>query len=103
MFAFQEVSKPVLPKFDTQLVEHIYDELELIGFAVSASMFDMVRTDFRGDVMARDLKVYEGKVIRLVGDYVCEKYVRTKNGKVMKFGTFFDVNGDFFDTVHFPP
>ncbi|WEK17936.1 MAG: hypothetical protein P0Y49_14130 [Candidatus Pedobacter colombiensis] len=53
--------------------------------------------------MARDLKAYEGKVIRLVGDYVCEKYVRTKNGKVMKFGTFFDVNGDFFDTVHFPP
>jgi DNA-directed DNA polymerase III PolC len=103
MFAFQEVSKPVLPKFDTQLVEHIYDELELIGFAVSASMFDMVRTDFRGDVMARDLKAHEGKVIRLVGDYVCEKYVRTKNGKVMKFGTFFDINGDFFDTVHFPP
>ncbi len=21
----------------------------------------------------------------------------------MKFGTFYDVNGDFFDTVHFPP
>ncbi|WEK17934.1 MAG: DNA polymerase III subunit alpha [Candidatus Pedobacter colombiensis] len=103
MFAFQEVSKPLLPKFDTQLVEHIYDELELIGFAVSASMFDMVRTDFRGDVIACDLKAYEGQVIRLVGDYVCEKYVRTKNGKVMKFGTFFDVNGDFFDTVHFPP
>lgn len=33
----------------------------------------------------------------------CEKYVRTKNGKAMKIGTFFDVNGDFSDTVHFPP
>jgi DNA-directed DNA polymerase III PolC len=95
--------KPVLPKLDHSLLEDLYDELELIGFPVSASMFDLVKADFRGDVPAKDLSGYEGQTLRMVGDFVCDKYVKTKNGKVMKFGTFLDVNGDFFDTVHFPP
>ncbi len=95
--------KPVLPKLETTIVEDMYDEIELIGFPVSATMFDLARTDFRGDVPAVQLKDCEGKTVRIVGDFVCDKLVRTKNGKVMKFGTFFDVNGDFFDTVHFPP
>nr|WP_067060014.1 DNA polymerase III subunit alpha [Mucilaginibacter sp. L294] len=95
--------KPVLPKLDHSLLEDIYDELELIGFPVSATMFDLVKTDFRGDVPAKDLHLYEGQIVRMVGDFVCDKFVQTKNGKVMKFGTFFDVHGDFFDTVHFPP
>jgi DNA polymerase III alpha subunit len=100
---FESMSrKPVLPKLEHSIIEDIYDELELMGFPVSATMFDLIKTDFRGDLPAKDLSNYEGQTVRMVGDFVCDKYVQTKNGKVMKFGTFFDVRGDFFDTVHFP-
>lgn len=94
--------KPVLPKLESSLLEDIYDEIELIGFPVSATMFDLVRSEYRGTAQARDLAHLEGETVRVVGDFVCDKYVRTKNGQEMKFGTFLDVNGDFIDTIHFP-
>ena len=43
-----------------------------------------------------------GKAIRIMGNYVTYKPVRTKRGELMAFGTFLDECGDFFDTVHFP-
>jgi DNA polymerase-3 subunit alpha len=95
--------KPVLPTLDHSLLEDLYDELELIGYTVSAPMFDLVKTSFRGDVNANDLHLKAGQTIRMVGEFVCDKDVRTKNGKWMKFGTFLDAQGDFFDTIHFPP
>ncbi len=38
-----------------------------------------------------------------MGVLITTKYVRTKRGEIMQFGTFLDAPGDFFDTVHFPP
>jgi len=95
--------KPVLPELDYHITEDLYDEIELIGFTVSATMFELAKSSFRGDMPADALANHEGKIVRMVGDFVCDKYVQTKNGKVMKFGTFLDSNGQFFDTVHFPP
>ena len=43
-----------------------------------------------------------GKTIRMLGLLVTIKYVRTIKREWMHFGTFIDVNGRFFDTVHFP-
>jgi len=94
--------KPVLPVLEENVVEDYYDEMELVGFCVSGTLFDLAKNSYRGDVVAKDLLTYEGKVIRIVGDFVCEKFVKTKRGDLMKFGTFIDVNGAFFDTVHFP-
>ena len=94
--------KPVLPKLETSIVEDYYDEIELMGFIISGTLFDLAKSNFTGDTMAKDLLNYEGKTIRMVGDFVAEKYVRTKRGEQMKFGTFLDVEGNFFDTVHFP-
>lgn len=95
--------KPVLPPLEDDILEDYYDEMELIGFGVSGTLFDLARSDFRGAVMAQDLLSVVGQTVRMVGDYVAEKTVRTKRGELMKFGTFFDVKGTFFDTVHFPP
>ena len=94
--------KPVLPPLEENVLEDYYDEMELMGFCVTGSMFDLARSDYRGDVLAKDLAQHEGKIIRMVGDFVCEKFVKTKRGELMKFGTFFDAEGLFFDTVHFP-
>ncbi len=101
---FETVSeKPVLPQLEYSVLEDIYDEMELIGFPVSASLFDLAKSDFKGDALAAGMSEYEGKIIRMVGDFVADKTSHTKRGQQMKFGTFFDANGDFFDTVHFPP
>lgn len=95
--------KPVLPKLESSLLEDIYDEIELIGFPVAASMFDLVKSDYRGTAFAKDLVQLEGNTVRVVGEFVCDKHVTTRNRQQMKFGTFFDAHGDFMDTVHFPP
>lgn len=95
--------KPVLPPLDSHILEDYYDEMELIGFCVSGTLFDLARSDFRGDVQSRELMDHVGRTVRMVGDFVAEKFVKTKRGELMKFGTFLDIEGKFFDTVHFPP
>lgn len=96
------IKKPVLPKLDYNILEDIYDEIELIGFPVTATIFDLVKSDYRGSATAKDLVRLVGETVRIVADYVCDKDVRTKSIQRMKFGTFLDINGDFIDTVHFP-
>ncbi|GHB82787.1 DNA polymerase III subunit alpha [Persicitalea jodogahamensis] len=98
-----ESEKPMLPALEGSLLEDLYDEIELLGFPVSASLFSLTRSDYAGEILSRDLTNYTGRTVRMVGDFVCSKTVRTKQGKLMKFGTFLDTEGDFFDTVHFPP
>lgn len=91
-----------LPELQSSNLEDAYNELELLGFPVTLGMFDLLKTDFRGEVMTNDLLKYEGKLVKLVGNYVCEKTVHTKKNTKMWFGTFLDAAGNFFDTVHFP-
>ena len=92
-----------LPVFETDTLEDAYDEIELLGFPVTISMFDMLRTDYRGDITPNELINYVGKEIRMVGDFVTAKYVPTVRKETMAFGTFLNHEGKFFDTVHFPP
>jgi DNA-directed DNA polymerase III PolC len=100
---FRIKSKPFqLPELESSLLEDAYQEFELLGYPVSQNMFDLLKTKYRGDVMALELKAYVGKVVKMVGQYVCEKTVHTKNNRKMWFGTFLDSKGEFFDTVHFP-
>ncbi len=81
--------------------EQAFDEIELLGFAL-CNPFDLLQTAFRGEIMARQMKDYVGKTVRMVGHYVCRKWVTTIKGEIMNFGTLTDVEGHFFDTVHFP-
>ncbi|MCB9064684.1 MAG: DNA polymerase III subunit alpha [Chitinophagales bacterium] len=91
-----------LPKFESIWIEDVYDELELLSFPVTRTMFDLTKSDFRGDVMKEDMIKHIGKTVRMVGTFVADKAVHTKRGEWMKFGTFIDAQGDFFDTTHFP-
>lgn len=99
---FEENVSLELPKLDSYGLEDLYDEIELIGFPVSGSLFDMAKSKYRGDVNAKNIKSYEGRIIRVVANLVTYKTIVTKGGNIMKFGTFIDVNGEFIDTVHFP-
>nr|WP_294869868.1 DNA polymerase III subunit alpha [uncultured Pedobacter sp.] len=92
----------ILPELINTRLEDAYHELELLGFPLSLSMFDLLKTPYRGDVRTNNLIQYVGQTVKMVGLYVCEKTVHTKNNKKMWFGTFLDADGNFFDTTHFP-
>jgi DNA-directed DNA polymerase III PolC len=91
-----------MPDLPESSIEDAYDEIELLGFPVTMSHFDLLKTTFRGEVLARDLIKHVGKKVRLVGDLVTIKYVYTVKNEIMNMGCFFDAEGEFFDTVHFP-
>jgi len=91
-----------LPVFETEPIEDAYDELNLIGFPVSLSHFDMMKTPFRGGARAADLGEAVGFSVKMLGNLVTIKYVKTSKGELMHFGCFLDVTGEVFDTVHFP-
>jgi len=91
-----------LPPLEQSDIEDCFDEMELLGFPVTKSMFDMLETNFRGEIKAHDMIKYVGKKVRMLGNLVTIKNVRTVKHEWMHFGTFLDVTGEFFDTVHFP-
>ncbi|MCD4678809.1 MAG: DNA polymerase III subunit alpha [Bacteroidales bacterium] len=91
-----------LPRLEYSLIEDAYDEVELLGFPVSMTYFDMLKTDFRGEVFARDLINNNGKKVRMIGLLVAIKFVKTVKREIMHFAAFLDADGEFFDTVHFP-
>ena len=91
-----------LPQLEYSVVEDAYDEIELIGFPVSVKYFDLLKTPFRGEVMAREMAAHTGKTVRMAGELVTRKFTKTKSGQIMNFGTFIDAEGEFFDTTHFP-
>lgn len=92
-----------LPPFKQSALRDAFDEVEMLGFPVSLSFFDMLKTTYRGDVMADELPNFIGKMVKMLGCFVTYKPVKTVKGQTMAFGTFIDVKGKFFDTVHFPP
>ena len=90
------------PDFKTSILNNAYDEIELFGFPVSVTWFDLLQTSFRGELMGSQMLRFVGKRCRMLGKLVTVKYVRTCKGDPMALGTFVDCNGEAFDTVHFP-
>ena len=97
----QPVRSFTLPDLVHGSLDDAYDEIELFGFPVTVSWFDMLETSFRGDITARDMIKYVGKKIRMVGHLVTIKYIKTIKREWMNFGCFIDAEGNFFDTTHF--
>ncbi len=91
-----------LPVLVNTKLEDAYHEMELLGFPLSMTIFDLLETEYRGELLTNDLINHVGQTVKMVGRYVCEKTVHTKNNQKMWFGTFLDAEGNFFDTVHFP-
>ncbi|TRW21067.1 DNA polymerase III subunit alpha [Flavobacterium zepuense] len=102
--AIKLIQEPVkeykLPALERSAFEDAFDEIELLGFPVSCSPFDLLQTRSRGNVMAKDLLNFHKKQVRMIAYLVSRKHVPTVRGE-MYFGTWVDVNGEFFDTAHF--
>jgi DNA-directed DNA polymerase III PolC len=91
-----------LPVLQQSELEKAYDEIELLDFPVSLSLFDMLQTKFRGEVFFKNMIKFSGKEVRMLGQFITLKYVRTSDLKIMNFITWIDYEGNFFDSVHFP-
>lgn len=90
------------PELEDTPIENSLDELELLGFTVSHSYFDLLKTKHREDVYADDLLKHTGQKIRIMGKLTHIKNLSTSKGDRMCFGTFMDDQNTLFDTVHFP-
>jgi len=90
-----------LPELKRNRFEDAFDEIEILGFAVSCSPFDLLQTKYRSKVMANDLLQFHKKEVKMLAYLISRKHVPTKRG-TMFFGTWIDADGNFFDTAHFP-
>lgn len=91
-----------LPQLEEDQITDAYDEIELIGFPVTLTYFDLLKSPFRGEIMAHEMLAHVGKTIRMLGHLVTIKYVKTVRKDYMHFATFLDAKGNLFDSVHFP-
>lgn len=99
---FEEpVKEYELPVLKRDKFEDAFDEIELLGFPITCSPFDLLQTRYRGSVMASELVKYHKKEVKMLAYLISRKHVPTKRG-VMYFGTWIDAEGEYFDTAHFP-
>ncbi len=91
-----------LPDLEEGPLDQAMAEIELLGFPL-CSPFELIEPQNCGAcIQAAQLSGQVGRMIHILGYFVCRKQVNTKNNQVMHFGTWIDESGDFFDTVHFP-
>ncbi|WP_375181246.1 DNA polymerase III subunit alpha [Chryseobacterium sp.] len=95
-----------LPVIEKNVFEDAFDEIEILGFPVSHSIFDLLKTRYRGHVMVRDLLQYHKRQVKMLAYLISRKHVPIKNKygnrDDMYFGTWIDAEGQYFDTAHFP-
>lgn len=101
MLMQEPVKEYKLPTLERSLYEDAFDEIELLSFPVSCTVFDLLQTKYRGDIMAKDLVIHHKKQVRMLAYLISRKQVPTKKG-TMYFGTWIDHEGTYFDTAHFP-
>lgn len=101
MLMQEPVKEYKLPTLERSLYEDAFDEIELLSFPVSCTVFDLLQTKYRGNTMAKDLVTYHKKQVRMLAYLIARKQVPTKKGN-MYFGTWIDHEGTYFDTAHFP-
>jgi len=90
------------PRLSSSKYEDAFDEIEYLGFPL-CDPFDLITTKIGPSLQAKDLPAFIHKTVMCYGYYVTAKNTATHKGDRMYFGTFLDRNGDYIDTVHFPP
>src|SRR5690606_13327016 len=89
-----------IPKLECSWLEEAYDQMELLGFPL-CDYFDLVDEELKSDLKTADLPSYKDKNVLIYGILVNTRFHRTCKGEKMRFSTFTDLEGEFFDAVHF--
>lgn len=91
-----------LPPLYSDDLEDAFEEMELLGFPL-ISPFALLKDEISITTKVADLPGSLNKQITILGYLVTIKNTSTTSKKRMHFGTFIDLEGNFIDTVHFPP
>lgn len=91
-----------IPKLTSTQLENAFDQIEILGFSL-LNPFNLLIDKQLSNTRVKTLSSCVGKHIIIEGYLVAIKKTKTSSGKPMFFGTFLDVDGDFIDTVLFPP
>ena len=90
-----------IPKLERNRLEDAFDQIELLGFALSHP-FDLLREDRKRHLLAKHLPSLKGRMVSIWGYLINTKPTKTIKGDYMNFGCFIDYEGNFFDTTSFP-
>ena len=103
LFRQSAPKSPLIPELEAiDIRQEIVDQIDILEFPLD-SPFHLIKDQNTQGIKAKDLKTWLGKTVQIVAYLVTVKYTRTVKGDVMNFGTFLDRDGDWIDTVHFPP
>jgi DNA polymerase-3 subunit alpha len=91
----------VLPKLEHSWLEDAYDQMELLGFPLY-NYYDLIAEELKSTLTAKDMPNNRNRTILMYGILVNTRFHTTTQGKQMRFCTFTDLEGNYFDTVHFP-
>ncbi|GAB5399057.1 MAG: DNA polymerase III subunit alpha [Aureisphaera sp.] len=91
-----------LPSFEITDLENAFEQMELIGFPLY-DPFILLEEPPHNHLTAKELPKFLNKTVTIYGYLVTIKNTSTSKGSRMNFGTFLDREGDWIDTVHFPP
>jgi DNA polymerase-3 subunit alpha len=97
-----EQKKWQLPTLSDSEIEDAFDEIEMLGFSL-CSPFELLQDELPSLLTAEKLAEHLGKTVTIAGYLVTVKNTSTVKGERMHFGTFIDIEGNWIDTVHFPP
>ena len=89
-----------LPKFKSGWVEDSYDQMELLGFPL-CNYFDLVNEPLQPHILAEQMSDNVNRNVLLYGKLVNTRFHKASNDKLMRFSTFVDSDGHYFDAVHF--
>lgn len=92
-----------LPTLWKHELEDAFDEIELFGFPVNTDPFELATEIPNHHFTSKMFPHHVNQKITMIGYMVHVKRVRTKSGKNMFFGTFIDSEGEWIDTIVFPP
>ena len=109
-----KVSKPEKKLFDTEAkefrlpelwyhqLENAYDEMELLGFPVTISPFDLIDRTGLPTTTAAEIHQRVNEMVEIIGYRVHIRGTHTSNGKYMTFGNLIDLEGQWINSVQFP-
>ncbi|MEP2935092.1 MAG: DNA polymerase III subunit alpha [Gilvibacter sp.] len=92
----------ITPELSSSFLEDAFDQLELLGFPLCSPFYLLLHPSVN-TLRAKQLMAYIARSVTIEGYLVTTKRTNTSNNKNMFFGNFLDREGDFIDTVHFPP
>ncbi len=91
-----------LPHLQQHPLDDAIDEMELLGFPL-CNPFHLVNDNLDQYIPASEIDKHLGEVITVLGYLITSKTSKTVKKENMYFHTFIDADGDWLDTVFFPP